>query len=82
MTTRTCTTDDGTEWTCAQAYAGLEEMDGIDVDVAEAAQDGDTVTVVATPDGGAQTVRLQLHVDWHEGMSDEELVLAIVEARP
>ncbi|MCP2044863.1 hypothetical protein [Pontibacter sp. HSC-36F09] len=32
------------------------------------------VTVVCTPSGGAQTVRLQLPKDWLEAVTDEELV--------
>ena len=77
MTTRTCTTDDGTEWTCAQAYAGLEETASVDAGVAEAAVDGGEVTVVATPSGGAQTVRLHLPLGWHEELSDDDLALAV-----
>ena len=73
MTIRTCTTADGTEWTCAQAYAGL----GDETDASEAAGDGERVTVVATPSGGAQTVRLQLDSDWHEALSDEQLAEAV-----
>lgn len=35
------------------------------------------VTVVCTPSGGAQTVRLQLDENWNESISDETLIKAI-----
>lgn len=45
------------------------------------AGDNDEVTVVCTPSGGAQTVRLQLTRDWMETVSDEELVKQIETAQ-
>ena len=60
----------GAMWSCAQAYAGLEELHSSRPDASE--QDG-LVWVVATPDGGAQSVRLHLPRDW-ESMSDDELL--------
>ncbi len=35
------------------------------------------VTVVRTPSGGAQTVRLQLPANWLDNFPDEELIQAI-----
>ena len=63
---------DGTKWSCVQAYAGLEE----DSAAAQVAQDGGKVTVVCTPSGGEQSVRLELDTDW-EQLSDQELAGAI-----
>ena len=77
MTTREVTAADGTRWTCAQAYAGLDA----DAPAAEAASDGGPVDVVCTPDGGAQTVRLALPPDWREAVSDDALAAKIAAAR-
>ena len=77
MAIRTCTTADGTEWTCAQAYAGL----GDDTESPDVTADDGTVTVVATPSGGAQTVRLHLDSGWHDALSDKDLAGAIEQQR-
>ena len=69
MTTRTVHADDGTEWTLAEALVGTDA----ERDAAEA--DG-TVPVVATPAGGAQSVRLALAPDWAE-LDDEALLAAV-----
>ena len=61
-----------TKWSCFQAYAGVNE----DSAAAQAAQEGGKVTVVCTPSGGEQSVRLELAADW-EQLSDEELARAI-----
>lgn len=79
MTPREITDADGLQWTCVQAYAGL--TDGDAADIAEAHAEGDTVTVVGTPTGAAQTVRLQLAPDWAEALSGDDLAAAIAEAR-
>ena len=68
MTTRTVRTDD-TEWTLTQALVGTD-------DEREHTDDDGTVPVVATPSGGAQTVRLALAPDW-ESMDDDALAEAI-----
>jgi hypothetical protein len=70
---REITTTDGTRWTCAQAYAGLEDT----APGAGTPAPKDPVKVVCTPDGGAQTVRLSLPGNWHEAVSDDELAKAI-----
>ena len=77
MDQRICFTEDGTEWTCVQAYAGLGDAD----DAPEAAQDGGQVVVVATPSGGEQTVRLRLAIDWLDALSDEALARSIEAGR-
>lgn len=79
MTQREVIDTHHTTWSCVQAYAGLEGK------VAEKAAklaetDEGLVTVVCTPSGGAQTVRLELKSNWYDDLSDEELLKAIAEA--
>ena len=72
--------DEETTWSLVQAYAGLKENSKEAPDAAAAAHvDGtkDLVYVVATPSGGAQTVRLQLKSDWESSLSDAELLEAV-----
>ena len=67
---------ENTIWSCVEAYAGLNQ----DAENKEAARvDGskDLVTVVCTPRGGAQTVRLELKSDWETELSDEDLISEI-----
>ena len=78
MTQRDVTDADGLAWACVQAYAGLGE--GAAAEVA-ADRDGETVTVVCTPTGAAQTVRLNLAADWTEALPDDGLLATIAEAR-
>ena len=66
--------DENTTWTLAQAYAGLENLHSARKDVAH--QNG-LVWVIATPNGGAQSVRLHLSQDWESDSSDEDLLKAI-----
>jgi hypothetical protein len=62
-------------WKCVQAFAGTNG------EAAKAAQNmtenDDTVEVVCTPSGGAQTVRLQLPRNWTDDTTDEDLVRQI-----
>ncbi|WP_210486047.1 hypothetical protein [Rufibacter aurantiacus] len=80
MTQREVTDQDNLTWTCVQAYAGLQG------DAAEKAtelsefEEG-TVTVVCTPSGQAQTVRLELPSNWLEATSDEEILQKIAQER-
>lgn len=76
MTQREITDSENTTWTCVQAYAGLS---GESADKAtELAQTPEgKVTVVCTPSGGAQTVRLELPANWLENYSDEDLQKAV-----
>lgn len=60
------------KWTCVQAYAGLDGKVSDETEQISKNNDG-TVTVVCTPSGGAQTVRLQLPGDWENNMNDEDL---------
>ncbi len=75
MTQREVTDKDNTTWTCVQAYGGLSEETADKA--AELTEDNGKVTVVCTPGGGAQTVRLELSSNWQDETSDEELLQAI-----
>lgn len=81
MTTpREVTDDEGTTWSCVQAFAGLSDGDAAQ-EAAERAADGDgKLAVVCTPRGGAQSVRVELAPDW-AGMPDDRLLAAIADAR-
>ncbi|GGG44262.1 hypothetical protein [Hymenobacter glacieicola] len=80
MQQREVTDSHNTTWTCVQAYAGVETAATAEaVERSTAKEDG--VTVVCTPSGGAQTVRLELTSNWQESLSDEELEQAIAAAR-
>lgn len=64
------------KWQCIQAFAGVKTS--VTEKAADHAQgSNDTVTVVCTPSGGAQTVRLNLTHDWNKTMSDDALLQAI-----
>jgi shikimate 5-dehydrogenase len=78
MTEREVTDADGTTWSCVQAFSGTGAGGAAAAAAAERVAEGEgRVAVVATPRGGAQSVRLELPRDWHESMSDEELAAAI-----
>ena len=59
--------DQNTNWKLAQAYAGLEELHSARKDVAH---ENGLVWVTATPDGGAQSVRLHLSENWENAGDD------------
>lgn len=77
---RDVTDEEGTVWNCVQAYAGLNGDAGEKAEAAVAGG-GDLVRVVATPSGGAQTIRLELKNDWETSASDEEILDKIKEKR-
>lgn len=68
MKMRTVHDADGTEWTLAAALVGTDD---------ERDADDGTIPVVATPSGGAQSVRLALAPDWAEAMDDGALARAL-----
>ncbi|AMM51795.1 hypothetical protein TH61_12250 [Rufibacter sp. DG15C] len=80
MDQREVTDKDNLTWTCVQAYASLE---GAAAEKATELSETDAgnVTVICTPSGQAQTVRLEVAKDWLESLSDEELVQQIEKAR-
>lgn len=57
-----------TKWSCVEAST------------ARPADDEDAVTVVCTPSGGAQSVRVRLAPHWAE-LSEDDLLAAITRAR-
>jgi hypothetical protein len=67
---------DGITWTCLQAYAGLDDEKASEAAVRAAGGDG-CLTVICTPSGGAQSVRLELPPDWETAYGDEELLREI-----
>ena len=76
MKQREVTDKEKIRWTCVQAYAGLDGKVSEETEQLSENTDG-TVTVVCTPSGGAQTVRLQLSKDWEEKLPDDDLAKAI-----
>jgi hypothetical protein len=61
------------KWQCVQAHAGITSKAAEEA-AAKIQNESRSVTVVCTPSGGAQTVRLKLQEDWNEQMSDEALI--------
>ncbi|KAA5540593.1 hypothetical protein [Adhaeribacter rhizoryzae] len=80
MQQREVTDQENTNWVCVQAFGGLKEEAAEEAADRIETEDG-KVPVVCTPNGGAQTVRLQLDRNWLETYSDEQLLTAITEAR-
>lgn len=76
---REVTGEDGISWSCVEAYAGLSDEGGSEA--AARAADGDGLTVVCTPSGGAKTVRLKLPSGWEESLDDERLLREIESRR-
>lgn len=56
-------------WSCVEALGAVSE--GLTSD-----RNGN-VTVVCTPSGGAQTVRIKLASDWFESATDQQLLTQI-----
>jgi len=80
MKQREVTGSDNIKWTCVQAYAGLEGK--LSEKTEELSQnDEGKVTVVCTPSGGAQSVRIELQKNWEEDVTDDELANAIKQAQ-
>ena len=61
--------EDGINWSCVEAYAGLSDEGG--EAAARAATGDDDLTVVCTPGGGAKSVRLRLPRDSEAAFDDE-----------
>ncbi|MFB9864576.1 hypothetical protein [Rufibacter immobilis] len=80
MTQREVTDQDNLTWTCVQAYAGLEGKAAQKAAELSETEEGN-VTVVCTPSGQAQTVRLQLPSNWLDSVSDDELLQQIGQNR-
>ncbi|RYD81466.1 MAG: hypothetical protein EOP84_10960 [Verrucomicrobiaceae bacterium] len=80
MTERIVTDPDGTQWTCIQALGGVNGASADEVADRLESEAG-TIPVVCTPNGGAQSVRLELDRSWEEKVDDEGLLQAISETR-
>lgn len=66
---------ENTVWSCVEAYAGLKTETDDEVNQAALVKGtDDKLHVVATPSGGAQTVRLELPLNWETEISDEQLL--------
>ena len=79
MQQRELTDNNGTRWTCVQAYGG-PGSEGKETDESLAKDDNNKVTVVCTPSGGAKSVRLKLDRSWLDDTSDEKLLQEISNA--
>ncbi len=80
MRQREITDSDNTRWTCVQAFAGVKGKAAEQATQLSESAEG-TVPVVCTPSGGAQTVRLELPVNWFDELSDDQLGAAITAQR-
>ena len=67
---------ENTTWTCIQAFSGTNGEAA--KKAAEKASNQGKVTVICTPSGGEQTVRLELQEDWAAEMSDEALLESLL----
>lgn len=76
MKQREVTDQDKTTWVCVQAYTGLNS-DASERATEITSDEEGLVSVICTPSGGAQSVRLELSADWAEAVPDEELLQAI-----
>ena len=66
----------GITWSCIEAYAGLSS-DNESKPAAAQQADGEPLTVVCTPSGGARSVRLELQPDWESALDDGALLQRI-----
>jgi hypothetical protein len=80
MKQREIRTEDGTVWTCVQALSGLTGEAAKEA-AEKIESDSGKVPVVCTPSGGEQSVRIELPKDWTDGLSDDDLLAAIVAER-
>jgi hypothetical protein len=67
---------EGTNWTCVQAYSGLHQSQE-NQEAAKLNASENHVRVVCTPNGGARSIRIELPEDWFENLSDEQLLIRI-----
>lgn len=71
--------EDGTAWTCVQAFSGGEGRVAREAQAHAQRSDG-AVPVVCTPGGGKQSVRLDLPAGWEDELADGELIRKIAAA--
>ena len=72
--------EDGITWTCVQAYSGLSDKPENE-EAARVEGSIERVRVVCTPSGGAQSVQLELPLDWESSLNDEDLLREITQRR-
>jgi molybdopterin-biosynthesis enzyme MoeA-like protein len=75
MNQREVTDKENITWTCIQAFAGTESK--LAEKATQLIENNGKLPVVCTPSGGAQTVRLELDIQWKDQLSDEELLKSI-----
>lgn len=80
MKQREVQTQDNVIWTCVEALSGVESKTAEQARTTIQEKNG-TVPVVCTPNGGEQSIRLQLPPQWQDSCSDDELIDAISTAR-
>jgi hypothetical protein len=68
------------KWKCVQAFSGVNGSMAQKAEELAENENGE-VEVICTPSGGEQTVRISLTPDWHEKLSDDELVEQINSAK-
>jgi hypothetical protein len=69
-----------TQWTCVEAFSGGSAKAASAARTLTQDSNGE-VTVVCTPSGGEQSVRVSLPENWLEQMSDKALLEAIQAAK-
>ncbi|HYX33940.1 MAG TPA: hypothetical protein VE954_12560 [Oligoflexus sp.] len=80
MKTREITDRNHVIWQCTQVFSGANpKLAGRAACLAK--EDDGSLSIVCTPSGGEQTVRLQLKEDWYDQMSDDDLRKAIENAK-
>lgn len=80
MKQREVQAQDNVIWTCVEALSGVESKTAEQAGSPVQNENG-TVPVVCTPNGGEQSVRIQLPSQWLDSCSDDELLDAISKAR-
>ena len=80
MIQREVTDTEDTRWACVQAFSMTQGKTSAKAEKMSEDESG-KVSVVCTPTGGAQTVRLELTPGWEEEMTDDNLIEAITASR-
>ncbi|MGV3743207.1 MAG: hypothetical protein ACO1NO_12955 [Burkholderiaceae bacterium] len=80
MKQREVQTQDNVIWTCVEALSGIESKTAGQA-VTSVQNEDSTVPVVCTPNGGEQSVRIELPSGWQDACSDDELLDAISRVR-
>jgi Cu/Ag efflux pump CusA len=73
MKQKEITDKNNVRWQCVEAFS-LASSKETKKAAAQAGQEQDSVEVVCTPNGGEQTVRLQLQHGWTDSMTEQQLL--------